>query len=250
MGKNLPLAKAFEIRPERFRLLEKGMPYTAWKPGMKILEAGCSVGDGAAYLASEQELDVTAFDISGDLIRQAKEKHGGGKNRKLRYLCADAAELPFADGSFDGVFSESAFSPMPKKREALREYCRVLKPGGRLLIHDFVIRNGGEELLREEVVHIPCFAGVQTRECYEDMIQEAGFRKLRYQEEYGELIRITLWLCKVYGVGVGEIGGYLSAYFHSGESGCEGCGETVQKRETFFKRAYLSYCQMIYEKDR
>ena len=248
MEHKLPLAKAFEIRPERFRLLEKGLPHTAWKPGMKILEAGCSVGDASAYLASEKKLDMTAFDISGELIRQAEEKHGGGKNRKLRFLCADAAELPFADGSFDGLFSESAFSPMPKKREALREYCRVLRPGGRLLIHDFVIRNGGEELLREEVVHIPCFAGVQTRACYEDMMQKAGFQRLRYQEEYAELIRVTLWLCKVYGVGVEEIGGYLSTYFHSGEPGCGGCGETAQKTDTFFQRADLSYCQMIYEK--
>ena len=131
METNLPLAKAFEIRPERFRLLEKGMPYTAWEPGMKILEAGCSVGDASAYLASEKELDVTAFDISGELISQAKEKHGG-EGKKLRYLCADAAELPFEDESFDGLFSESAFSPIPKKNEALREYGRVLKPGGRL----------------------------------------------------------------------------------------------------------------------
>ena len=250
MKTNLPLAKAFEIRPERFRLLEKGMPYTAWEPGMKILEAGCSVGDASAYLASEKELDVTAFDISGELISQAEEKHGGGEGKKLRYLCADAAELPFEDESFDGLFSESAFSPMPKKNEALREYGRVLKPGGRLLIHDFVIRNGGEELLREEVVHIPCFAGVQTKECYEDMLQKAGFRRIRYQEEYGELIRITLWLCKVYKVGIGEIGGYLSTYFHSGESGCGGCGETAQKTDTFFQRAELSYCQMVYEKCR
>ena len=248
MEHKLPLAKAFEIRPERYRLLEKGLPHTAWKPGMKILEAGCSVGDASAYLASGKKLDMTAFDISGELIRQAEEKHGGGKNRKLRFLCADAAELPFADGSFDGLFSESAFSPVPKKREALREYCRVLRPGGRLLIHDFVIRNGGEELLREEVVHIPCFAGVQTRACYEDMMQKAGFQRLRYQEEYGELIRVTLWLCKVYGVGVEEIGGYLSTYFHSGEPGCGGCGETAQKTDTFFQRADLSYCQMIYEK--
>lgn len=250
METNLPLAKAFEIRPERFRLLEKGMPYTAWEPGIKILEAGCSVGDASAYLASEKELDVTAFDISGELISRAVEKHGGGEGKKLRYLCADAAELPFEDESFDGLFSESAFSPMPKKNEALREYGRVLKPGGRLLIHDFVIRNGGEELLREEVVHIPCFAGVQTKECYEDMLQKAGFRRIRYQEEYGELIRITLWLCKVYKVGIGEIGGYLSRYFHSGESGCKGCGETAQKTDTFFRRAELSYCQMVYEKCR
>lgn len=250
MEKNLPLAKAFEIRPERFRLLEKGLPYTAWEPGMSILEAGCSVGDASAYLASEKALDMTAFDISGDLICQAKVKHGGGKNKKLRYLCADAAELPFEDGGFDGLFSESAFSPMPKKEEALREYCRVLKPGAKLLIHDFVIRNDGDELLREEVVHIPCFAGVQTMECYEDMIQKAGFRRIHYQEEYGELIRITMWLCKVYGVGVREIGGYLSAYFHSGESGCKECGETAEKTDTFFKRADLSYCQMIYEKVR
>lgn len=248
MEKRLPLAKAFEIRPERFRLLEKSLPCIEWKPGMKILEAGCSVGDASAYLASEKKLDVTAFDISDSSIRQAQEKHDAEKNGRLRYLCADAADLPFEDGSFDGLFSESAFSPMQKKREALKEYCRVLKRGGKMLMHDFVIKNDQGALLREEVVHIPCFAGVQAKECYEDMMQKAGFRMIHYQEEYGELIRITMWLCKVYGVGTEEIGGYLSEYFHSKQSECEGCKTTVRKTDTFFKRADLSYCQMIYEK--
>ena len=248
MDEKLPLAKAFEIRPERFRLLEKGLPYLDWKPGKKILEAGCFVGDASAYLASEKKLDVTAFDISPDLIHQAQEKHAGIKNGKLQYLCADAANLLFADESFDGLFSESAFSPMQTKGAALKEYCRVLKKGGRLLIHDFVIKNSQGDLLREEVVHIPCFAGVQVQECYEALIQKAGFRKIHYEEEYGELIRITMWLCKVYKVGVEEIGGYLSQYFHNGESECGGCGKAVQTTDSFFKRADLSYCQMIYEK--
>jgi hypothetical protein len=47
----MPLAKAFALRPERFRMLEKGIGSAGWKgKRLSLLEIGCSKGDAAAFL--------------------------------------------------------------------------------------------------------------------------------------------------------------------------------------------------------
>lgn len=209
MAEQLSLAQAFQNRPGRFRLLKKGIERTGWKSSsVRLLEAGCSVGDAAAMLSVEMGFDVTAFDHEPALVSEAIRIHGTGS--RLHFDAADASALPYPEASFEGLYSEAAFSPMIDKSGALAEYRRVLKPGSLVLINDFVIRKDAEDAVREEVVHIPCFAGVQTRACYEELFRQAGFVAEGYYEEYGELLGVTAWLCRVYGVKPNEIGGYLS----------------------------------------
>jgi ubiquinone/menaquinone biosynthesis C-methylase UbiE len=245
----MPLAKAFALRPERFRMLEKGIGSAGWKgKRLSLLEIGCSKGDAAAFLLEENDYRITAIDISRELIDQALEEHGPALDKgKLEYMCADAEMLPFEEKSYDGIYSEAAFSPMPNKQKVIEEYYRLLKPGGRVLINDFAIcRDAGQDL-RDEVVHIPCFAGVQTMECYRRLFEKAGFETILCREDYGELIRVSAWLCKIYSVNVREIGSYLSSYFRMGNTDSEGC-KGGNSRGMFFKKAKLTYCQMIFEK--
>jgi ubiquinone/menaquinone biosynthesis C-methylase UbiE len=254
MPEQMPLAQAFQIRPNRFRLLDKGLKRIGWAgSGIKLLEPGCSVGDASHHMSAEMGFDVTGFDLSQDLIEEAVRVHGNGTG--LRFDVADAANLQYADQTFDGLYCEAAFSPMPDKRGVLKEYHRVLRPGSLVLINDFVIRNQAEDDIREEVIHIPCFAGVQTRECYHELFEQAGFELEGYYEEYGELIGLTAWLCKVYKVRPDEIGSYLSRYFHSGATGGACCIDAEadesgpdDDKGTFFKRSDLSFCQMIFRR--
>ena len=245
----MPLSKAFALRPDRFRMLEKGICSAGWKSRqLSLLEIGCSKGDAAAFLVKENDYRITAIDISQELINQSAEEHGTVlKDGKLDYLCADAEELPFAEESYDGIYSEAAFSPMPNKKKVVEEYYRALKAGGRVLINDFAIGQDTGQDLRDEVVHIPCFSGVQTMECYCDLFEKNGFRAILCREDYGELIRITTWLCKIYNVSVKEMGSYLSSYFCMGNPNNKSCigGNT---NGAFFKKAKLTYCQMILEK--
>src|SRR5215472_3718255 len=66
-----------------------------------VLELGCGTGNDAARLASEG-YSVTAIDLSGEAIGQARAKFGSA----ARFLVADMTQrLPFAGGSFDAVMS-------------------------------------------------------------------------------------------------------------------------------------------------
>ena len=248
MAEQATLDQAFQNTPGRLRLLKKGIERTGWKSSsVRLLEAGCSVGDAAAMLSVEMGFDVTAFDHEPALVSEAIRIHGTGS--RLHFDAADASALPYPEASFEGLYSEAAFSPMIDKSGALAEYRRVLKPGSLVLINDFVIRKDAEDAVREEVVHIPCFAGVQTRACYEELFRQAGFAAEGYYEEYGELLGVTAWLCRVYGVKPNEIGGYLSRYFHIGSPGAAcGAARPDGEKGAFFKRTDLSYCQMIFQR--
>lgn len=248
MTEPIPLSLAFQNRPGRFRLLKKGVGRTGWTgQDLRLLEAGCSVGDASSMMSGEMGFDVTAFDHEPALVGEAVRLHGTGS--RLHFDVADAADLPYRDASFDGLYCEAAFSPMTDKKGALAEYGRVLKPGSLILMNDFVIRHDADDEVREELVHIPCFAGVQTKECYEELFGQAGFAPEGFYEEYGELLGVTAWLCRVYKVKPNEIGGYLSRYFHIGSPGAVcGTAGSAGKRGVFFKKTDLSYCQMVFRK--
>ncbi len=55
---------------------------------------------------------------------------------RVSYLIGDAKRLPFAEASFDAVFSNTILHHLPEPADLLREAWRVLKPGGAFLIRD------------------------------------------------------------------------------------------------------------------
>ena len=98
-----------------------------------ILELGCGTGNDAARLAGEG-YSVTAVDLSGEAIKQARTRFGS----KARFAVADIAQrLPFTDGSFDAVMSNVAMHMFPDgvTRALFAEVRRLVRPGGLFLFH-------------------------------------------------------------------------------------------------------------------
>ena len=91
--------------------------------GAKVLELGCGTGIFTEQLAM-RNINITALDISLDLLGSAKNKQGVSK-----ILAADAESLPFRAGSFDFVVGVSILHHLDIGK-SLREIRRVLKPGG------------------------------------------------------------------------------------------------------------------------
>jgi ubiquinone/menaquinone biosynthesis C-methylase UbiE len=60
--------------------------------------------------------------------------HAAARTPHGRFVRGDACRLPFADGAFDAVVSTEAFHWFPDQAAALREFRRVLAPGGRLML--------------------------------------------------------------------------------------------------------------------
>ena len=104
------------------------------------LETGCGWGGPAILLASDHpQLHIHALDISPSHVAAARERcQRAGLGHRVRVYQGDAQHAPFPSASFDGVYAiESAFH-YPRKAEWAHEVVRVLRPGGRLAIADFV----------------------------------------------------------------------------------------------------------------
>ena len=93
-------------------------------PGTRLLDVGTGPGD-AARRATERGATATGVDIAGPVVELARKRHGG-----VRFLRADAEELPFADRSFDALVCNFAINHLPQPERAIREFARVVVPGG------------------------------------------------------------------------------------------------------------------------
>ena len=67
-----------------------------------------------------------------------------GLSAKVEFIQGSALEIPFPDGSFDVVWTQHAQMNIADKRGFYSEMTRVLKPGGRLVLHDILQGEGGE----------------------------------------------------------------------------------------------------------
>jgi SAM-dependent methyltransferase len=110
---------------------EAFVDYAQPRAGMKVLDLASGTGEPAISLASRVEPggQVTALDLSTELLEIAAER---ARDRKLTNFVikqADAHELPFPDDSFDLVTSR--FGVMFFETKALQEARRVLKPDAR-----------------------------------------------------------------------------------------------------------------------
>lgn len=107
------------------------------QPGMHVLDVGGGVGGPARTLASEFGCHVTVLDLSAPFCRAGElltERTGLGD--RVIFQQGDALALPFAAGAFDLVWTQHSSMNVPDKRRLYEEIKRVLRPGGRLALHE------------------------------------------------------------------------------------------------------------------
>ncbi|MDD1729622.1 MAG: methyltransferase domain-containing protein [Methanospirillum sp.] len=106
-------------------------------PGpLKILDVGCGTG-AMALLFAGMGHQVTGIDLSREMLTKAGKK-ADEKSLTLELGTGDAEYLPFPDGSFDVVVNRHLLWTLPHPETALKDWHRVLKPGGRVFIIDGV----------------------------------------------------------------------------------------------------------------
>lgn len=104
---------------------------------LRILDLGCGPGVSALELARRRPGDAVAgIDSAWRMLRQAQRRHvaEGRAAGRISWIRADAAQLPFASGSIDALTGHSFLYLLPDRDAALREFLRVLRPGGRLVL--------------------------------------------------------------------------------------------------------------------
>lgn len=98
----------------------------------KILDVGCGQGVFLARMAKTYKTSGVGIDVSSESIKFAQTNF---KDKKLKYLVADALKIPFGKNYFDAVFSFDTLEHIEQQKKAVGEMARVLKPGGLLFIY-------------------------------------------------------------------------------------------------------------------
>ncbi|MQS11105.1 class I SAM-dependent methyltransferase [Streptomyces kaniharaensis] len=113
---------------------------------LRLAEVGCGRGLGSALALREFRFAaVTGADIHPDQIERARAVNARALATypdRLSYTLGAADELPFPDGSLDGVYSVEAAQHFRELTSFAHEAARVLRPGGRLVVTTFFTADG------------------------------------------------------------------------------------------------------------
>jgi MPBQ/MSBQ methyltransferase len=109
------------------------------QPGLQVLDLGSGLGGPARTLATEFGCRVTGLDLTAEFVRAAEMLTGRvGLADQITFQQGNALELPFAAASFDVVWQEQFAMHIEDKERLYREVHRVLRPGGRLAMREYI----------------------------------------------------------------------------------------------------------------
>lgn len=121
------------------RWRRRGISQLAPRRGERILDLCCGTGDLAMELRRQQpHCRVIGADFAIPMLQIAAEKANSGGKTAVPFLAGDALQLPFADTSFDAATVAYGARNFENTRTGLAEMLRVVKPGGRILVLEFM----------------------------------------------------------------------------------------------------------------
>lgn len=154
-----------------------------------IIDVGCGIGGSTVYLAQKFGAKAKGISLSPVQVSRATERSTeAGLKSTVNFQVADALKMPFADNSFDLVWSLESAEHFPDKKKFLEEAYRILQPGGKLIMATWChrpINSSVEELtekekrLLEEIYRVYCLPYVISLPEYETLTLECGFKNLQ-----------------------------------------------------------------------
>ncbi|MBW4661471.1 MAG: methyltransferase domain-containing protein [Drouetiella hepatica Uher 2000/2452] len=178
-----------ERRQAQIDLIEELLKWADVQQATQILDVGCGIGGSSLYLAQKYNAAATGITLSPVQSNRAIARaQAAGLGDRTVFQVADALEMPFADQSFDLVWSLESGEHMPDKQKFLQECYRVLKPGGKFIFVTWCHRpiappnpplTSDEQKLLEKIYQVYCLPYVISLPEYEAIAQAQGFQTIR-----------------------------------------------------------------------
>jgi ubiquinone/menaquinone biosynthesis C-methylase UbiE len=107
--------------------------------GMAVLDAGCGFGGTLATINHRwRGMRLTGVNIDSRQIERARQQVAAASDNQLEFIECDALAIPAPDATYDAVLSVESICHFARRDRFFTEARRILKPGGRLVVVDFV----------------------------------------------------------------------------------------------------------------
>ena len=176
-------------RQAQIDLIEELLKWAEVRQAEQIIDVGCGIGGSSLYLAEKFNAHATGITLSPVQASRATERaEEAGLAAAVQFQVADALDMPFADETFDFVWSMESGEHMPDKEKFLAECYRVLKPGGTFLMetwcHRPITPATGQLTIDEqqhlaEIYRVYCLPYVISLPEYEAIAHHLPFQNIR-----------------------------------------------------------------------
>jgi len=154
--------------------------------GKRVLDIGCGVGGIDILLINEyQAAHVTGIDVEEPVLVQSRHRADReGLSDRITYQLVEPGPLPFADETYNVVFSKDAMIHIPDKAALFKDVFRVLNPGGIFLASDWMRcdNNPPSKEMRAYIETEGLSFDMAPPENYAAALQEAGFQDITLRD--------------------------------------------------------------------
>ena len=157
-------------------------PYEDPRPGETVLDLGCGAGLDLYFYARAvgDRGKLYGLDISQAMIDKARRNLESVGIRNVEFLNASSDAIPLPDACVDLVTANGIFNLSPDKQAVMREVHRVLKPGGRTVFAEIVLRSALAEEVRKDMNDwFRCIGGALPEADFLSLLRLAGFRNIQ-----------------------------------------------------------------------
>ena len=166
---------------ESFTGANNPQPFIDLKGGETVLDLGCGAGLDLYFYAKavSPQGKVYGLDISEDMVRKANANMELTGIKNVEIKCGSSDNLPFSDNFFDVAASNGIYNLSPDKEAVMKEVYRVLKPGGRTVFCEIVLKDKPPEELRKNIDDwFRCIGGALPEKDFFSITEKVGFKNI------------------------------------------------------------------------